>query len=309
MSLLLIVLGIVLRADDSAAGLCKKWGEPRQLGTLEKKDVGEASGMGFSRKYPGRLYWINDSGNKEFLYHSQRDGKDMKKIRLLETKFLDTEAMAVTDCGEEPCVIIADVGNLGHKKRDPVLHVFLEKDLNGESAKPFRKVKFTWPDGPHDVEAMAALPNGDILFITKELSLGTLVEPTLFTLTKGDWLTSVESQPPVAKDLGKLPVPKWLPDKGFLGTAVTDAAVNYEREVLGVLTYGALVEMPLEFVTKLRITHAWEAERDFATVPVKALTQQESMAYVPKGDEVMWASEFLPPKAPIYSISCERTGY
>lgn len=305
-TLAVFILGIVLHADDSAAGFCTKWSNPVSEGFLERKDVGEASGAAASLKYPGRVYWINDSGNKDFLYHSPASGKDMKKIRLVGTKFRDTEAMAVTHCGDEPCVIIADVGNNLGRTRDPELNIFLEKDLNQDSAKLHRKVKFTWGHGRHDVEAMAVLPSGDILFITKELSLGTMTEPTVFMLTKAEWSADGE---PVAKEFGKLPVPKWLPDKGFLGTAVTDAAVNYEREVLGVLTYAALVEMPLDKLSALKTPGAQEAGRDFSTVPIKALTQQEAMFYPPKSTRVVWTSEFFPPRTPVLALDCERTGY
>ncbi len=257
--------------------------------------------------FPGRLYWVNDSGNKSLLFHSKINGKDIKKINISDAEFRDTEALAIAPCGEDSCLIVGDVGNNKLKTRDSELYLFKEKDLKGDKAKPFRKVKFTFPDGPHDVEAMTVLPEGDLIFITKETSLMGGTEPYVFMLPKAEWLEG--AGPFVAREIGKLPIGKLLPDKGFLGTAVTDAAVSTAREVLGVLTYAAIVEIPLENIKNFKQAQLWERDKDYALVPIKTLNQMETLTYLPKADRLVWSSEFHPPATPIYHITCERTDY
>lgn len=295
--LIFTLLSFHLASHAEEGRFCKKWSEIKHEGVLEKKDVAEASGVAASLKFPDRIYWINDSGNEPAIFYSKVNGKNMKKIKLVDASFRDTESMAITMCGEEPCLIIGDTGNNAGKPREPQLNIFYEKDLTKDKAKPFRKVKFNYPDGTHDVEAMAALPDGDLIFITKEVSLLGEPEAKVFALSKSNWLEGTGDL--TARAFGRFPTGKWLPDKGFLGTAVTDAAVNTQRNVLGILTYSALIEIPLEKLTK--------SETEFALVPIKNLNQQEAMTYLPKKDVVVWTSEFFPPKTPIYSIECERT--
>lgn len=302
-----MLLGFLLQAGASSATFCKKWSTPKTEGVLERKFVPEASGVAASVEFPGRIYWVNDSGNTSQIFHGKINGNEFKKIGISDATFRDTEAMTTAECGADLCLIVGDIGNNKLKKRASELYIFKEKDLTGDKAKPFRKVKFTYPDGEHDAEAMATLPNGDLIFITKETSLMSGQEPTLFMLPKSDWLEGTGEF--VARDLGQLPMGKLLPDKGFLGTAVTDAAVNLEREVLGVLTYAALVEIPLEKIKGFKIPQLWERDRDFALVPIKSLNQQETMTYLPKSPRVVWSTEFFPPSIPIYQMECERTGY
>lgn len=294
-----LALSILLHAKTTEAKFCKTWSAPKSEGMLDRKFVPEASGLAASVKFPGRYYWVNDSGNKDRLYQSSINGTGIKTIPLKDTKFRDTEALSVAPCGEDSCVLVGDVGNNSGKKRNPAVYVFKESELEGSTATPFRKVEFTYPDGPHDVEAMAVLPDGQLILITKELSLMNSAEPAIFALTKSEWLEG--SGTPEAKRIGTLPIRQWLPDRGFLGTAVTDIAVNSARGVLGVLTYAALVETPIE---KLG-----QRDAEFSLVPVKALKQQETLTYDLKGERVIWSSEFLPPSAPIFSMMCERTDF
>lgn len=307
LSALCLCLIFLLQSAAAQAKLCRNWGDVKTEGTLDRKSLPEASGLGVSLRYPGRYYWVNDSGNKDVLYHTSISGKNLKAIKLTGTRFRDTEALTVTNCGDDSCLIVGDTGNNNLKKRNAVLWIFKEKDLDVENAKLFRKVEFTFPGGEYDVEAMTALPDGRLLFITKEMTLDNLANPRLFVLEKSQWLEGTGF--PEAKKIGVLPIKQWLPDKGFLGQAVTDAAYNSERDVIGLLTYSALVETPLPKLKDFNEARVWREGDDYSLVPIKALNQQEAMAYDHKGNRVIWSSEFLPPDTPIYSLTCERAEY
>lgn len=302
----LTLLLSLLHSDVLWAALCQDWEPPKSVGKLDRKAVAEASGLTPSRRWPGDVYWINDSGNKAELILSTADGKNWRKIEIEGPKFRDTEAMTSYDCGDgESCIIIGDVGDNKLKRKDVELTVIRESDISNKKVKPLHRFKFTYADGAHDVEAMAALPNGDLIFISKEITLMGALPARVYTLPKTEW-QSPGTHAPVAKTIGELPMNVWLEGKAFLATAVTDAAVNAKREVLGVLTYSGLIEIPLTKLNDLANAPGWKAGRDFAHVPMQSLSQQETVTYLTKEDRMLWTSEWYSPETPIFSMTCRR---
>ncbi len=294
---------LLLLPHLSHAGLCRKWSEVKTEGHLTRKFIPEASGLAVSRQFPERVYWINDSGNPADLIVTDRKGSNIQKINLQKKKFTDTEALAVADCDGKSCLIVADVGDNRKRRKNVELIIYLEQDLKPPRAKPFRRVKFMYSDGPKDVEAMVSSPKGDLLFITKEISLLSSAQSFVYQLPKKDWLHSGEKFL-IAKKLGALPIHKWLKDQSVLSAAVTDAAFNAQRSVLGILTYAALIEIKWEKMSNLELASMWTQDVDWALVPIESLDQQETLAYAPKEDRVMWSSEFFAPKTPIFSMTC-----
>ncbi len=302
----LTVLLLLLRPDSSLATLCQEWEPVKTVGKVHRKSIPEASGLTPSRRWPGHVFWINDSGNSAELILSHADGKDWKKIAVDGPKFRDTEALTHADCGGESCLIIGDIGDNKRRRQDVQLTIVRESDIKGDKVTPLHRVRFTYPGGAHDVEAMTALPNGDLIFISKEINLMGALPAKVFTLTKDEWQKPGATSP-VAKVLGALPIPMMMPGKAFLATAVTDAAVNTKRGVLGVLTYSGLLEIPLTKLNDLANAPGWKEGRDFANLPIESLAQQETVAYLPNDDRVIWTSEWFSPETPIFSMTCRRS--
>jgi hypothetical protein len=50
----------------------------------------------------------------------------------------------------------------------------------------------------------------------------------------------------------------------------------------------------------------WKINRDYTVVNLQPLSQQESITYLPEKDQILWSTEYLPPNAPVYSMTCER---
>lgn len=301
----LTVYLLLLYSTNTWAGLCQQWDASVKTGKMDRKSVPEASGLTASRRWPGDVFWINDSGNNAELILSHADGKNWRKISVEGPKFRDSEALTSADCDGEPCLIVGDVGDNSMKRKNVELTVIREIDIKKGKVTPLRRFKFTYPDGAHDVEAMTALPNGDLLFITKEIALMDAMPAKVFLLSKKDW-QNPGPQPPVAKEFGSLPMDVWLAGKAFLATAVTDAAVNTRRGVLGVLTYSGLIEIPLTKLNDLANAAGWKIDQDFAHVPIQSVAQQETVTYLEKDDRVIWTSEWYSPETPIFSMTCRR---
>lgn len=303
---LLPLLALLLHPDIGAAKLCQDWGEAKAVGHLARKKVPEASGLTYSRRWPGHLYWVNDSGNKPELILSNHAGNNMKVIKVAGGKFRDAEALTSTTCDDgESCLVIADVGDNGRKRKQVELIVIREKDISGDEVAPYRRIKFQYSDGPHDVEAVAALPNGDLLMITKEHTLMRALPAQIYSLPRADW-QNPRARDLTAKLLGTLPIDVWLPEKVFLASAITDAAVNQKRQVLGILLYSTMLEIPLTKLNDLSAASKWTKGKDFAIVPLQNLSQQETVAYPDKEDRVIWSSEWFGSETPIFSMTCLR---
>lgn len=304
----LTALFTLLHSADGHAAFCAKWDEPKKVGELRRKILPEASGVATSTLFPGRVYWINDSGSKPIVYFSQLDGKGGGKAELKIESIRDAESLTVAPCGAESCLIVGDTGDNSRRRKNVLLSLFKEADLKESgSVKPQRQLKVKYPDGPHDVEAMTALPNGDLLFISKEVTLSDAANAHVFVLTKEEWIDATSDDTLVAKETGTLPVSRWLEGKTFLGAAVTDAAVNTERAVLGVLTYSALVEIPIGKLQDIGNVAQWNPDADYKIVPIKNLIQQETLTYLKNPDRALWSSEAnTKDPAPIYSMTCKE---
>lgn len=304
----LTALFTLLHSADVHAAFCAKWDEPKKVGELGRKILPEASGVAASILFPGRVYWINDSGSKPVVYFSQLDGKGAGKSELKIESLRDAEALAVASCGTESCLIVGDTGDNSRRRKNALLSLFKETDLKESgAAKPQRQLKVKYPDGPHDVEAMTALPNGDLLFISKEVTLSDAANAHVFVIAKEDWVDAQSGDTLVAKETGTLPVSRWLEGKTFLGAAVTDASVNSERSVLGVLTYSALVEIPLSKLQDIGNVAQWNQDTDYKIVPIRNLNQQETLTYLKNPDRALWSSEAgAKEPAPIYTLTCKE---
>ncbi|MGE3684476.1 MAG: hypothetical protein AB7G93_22385 [Bdellovibrionales bacterium] len=300
-----ILLLILLHHAGGLAQLCREWGEPKLQGQLPFHPLREASGLVLSRSVPDRYYWINDSGDNGRLHFTRPDGKGAHTVEVTGFKPHDPEALSLTRCDGNACIVIADIGdNRGRRKTIELVFVKEQKEF-GKTAPVHKRLKLRYPDGAHDAEGLAFLPNGDLIIASKELSLFPLrsAVTSLYTLSASR-IENAGRGVQTLRKLGGIPLPDWLPEDGVLGQAVSDMAVNFKRQVLGLLTYNRAVEIPLARLSELGRARNWKRDRDFSVVPVKTLTQQEALAYNPNVDQIIWSTEFLSLEAPIFSMTC-----
>lgn len=299
-----VCVTLLIFVSPAWAAFCAHWEAGKEIGTLSPKDFREASGMAASASHPDRLYWANDGGGKPEFFYTNSLGKNTVRVKIEPNKPRDIEAVSMTVCPEGPCIALGDIGdNSGHREHVRVYFIPEQNDF-GASVRIKREIKLEYPDGPHDAEAMAFTPAGDFIIVTKEFKKPGVGPAQVFTIAHDEWIKGTADKSMRLKKLGEIELTKLIPDAFFLGHLVTDMAVNARRQVFVLLTYTHAIEIPL---TKIKdLSSEWKKDRDYALLPLEALNQQESVTYTLENDRILWSSEYLPPAAPIFSMTCAR---
>lgn len=140
----------------------------QDLGALRDPAVRELSGLARSHRYGDLLWGINDSGNAPVLV-AIRPGDGIRGQVLVEgAANTDWEDIASFEIDGAPYLAIADTGDNFSVRRSAAVILVPEPEPMAETVTPIRTVRFTWADGPRDVESMAVdILNDRILLADK----------------------------------------------------------------------------------------------------------------------------------------------
>ena len=134
-------------------------------GLVRLADVSEASGLALSRRTPGRLWSINDSG-EPVLFALNGRGQVTARVRVSGAEVEDWEAVAASPCAAGLCLYIGDIGdNQASRKRITVYR--LPEPAGGESVAVADAFHAVYPDGAQDAETLLVTPEGAMLIVTK----------------------------------------------------------------------------------------------------------------------------------------------
>jgi len=268
-----ICLGLLLLLLDSTihAQVCRQWKEASHIGDLQAI-LQEASGVAASRKFPGRLYHINDSGDTGRFYITRLDGKETRPINVAGFDPVDAEALSLGPCpgGGGSCLFLGDIGDNDRNRKSIEIVVVDEIEAFPQTVKVRKRLTLRYPDGPHDAESLAVHPDGTIYILVKERPARMFkADPNLATQT----LTPVTTLDPGGKP--------------------TDMAFSDDGSRLLVLTYVDAVEYTDNF------QHEQKIKLNF-------LQQQESVAYLPGSRSFIYTTERLMPLLPqwIMRVDC-----
>lgn len=200
----------------------------RQPGILSAGRVRESSGITPSRRYPGKFWTLNDSGNPATLFLVDTTGKVSGFSRLLGTQNDDWEALTGAPCGAELCLYVGEIGD--NRQARPTVTIFRVLEPNPATLKAGAtrvrdSLLVRYPNGPADAEALVATSSGDLAIITK----GRSRPPDALWIPASAWAKPRT----VALSLGQLAVPTSL----LLLNLVTDAALSPDQNTLAVRTY------------------------------------------------------------------------
>jgi hypothetical protein len=170
------LLLVVLAGRLAAAQVTWKFERPttgRITGSFADGRLGESSGVAASRRMPGTLWTENDSGNAPLVYATDTTGASLGTFRIAGARDRDWEDIALGPCGTATCLYLADTGD--NRERQPFAWLYRVPEPILPAKHPRRivdtraaeAVRFRYPDGPHDVEAMWVAPNGDAHLVTK----------------------------------------------------------------------------------------------------------------------------------------------
>ena len=272
--------------------------------------VDEASGLTYSGRH-GDLLWthndnINDPGSMRrvtpFLYGIGPDGAARVRAEVAGVTQRDWEAVESTRLDDEDVLVVADSGDNRDSWPDYVLWFLAEPNPRDVAARvriaPDAVLRYRYPDGPADTEAMAVDTVGrQILLLTKRQD-----PPRLFTLplstrqsfdaTRGDGdrgrVQGAAVYPPrPSGPMGGL-VPtdpiNWLlsPLTGDQTSLPTDMSLSADGHLLAVLTYASLYF----FRREAGQTWAEAIRRPVASRSLPRIDQWEGLALSPDGHHV-----------------------
>lgn len=204
--------------------------------------LAEISGIARSLGHPGQFWVHNDSGTEPSLYLIDADGKTLAQRRIDHAQSRDWEDIASFALGGVSGLLIADTGDNGGIRED--VSLFAVREPAPESANQALAIawqlRFRWPDGPRDVEAVAIDPQTEqILLISKKR-----VPAELWSLPLPAWHSDA-SQHPTPQRIGALSgIDQPAPDNTSKATPtdryraqITAADIDPTGRWLAVLTY------------------------------------------------------------------------
>ncbi len=148
-------------AQQREAAACQPAGSLVPLSGLS-----EASGLAVSRRMPGRLWTHNDSGEPVVVAVDGR-GSVVGRVRLTGATVEDWEAIAVGPCGTASCLHVGDIGDNQADRKRITVYRLPEPDATNGSASVADVFHATYPDGPHDAEALLVGGDGRLYIVTK----------------------------------------------------------------------------------------------------------------------------------------------
>lgn len=182
--------------------------------------VDEASGIADSKANPGHIWVQQDSGNPNDLVLLSFSGSLAKKINIKPAHNRDWEDIVLANgpIAGKQYVYIADIGDNGLAATECFIYRFPEPVSSVDTVYEVEKIRFSYPDGAHDAEAMLVdNTSKDIYFITKQDAASRIYKLAYPQNTKGN---------NTAVLMGMLP---------FNG--VTSAAISPDEKELLIKTY------------------------------------------------------------------------
>jgi hypothetical protein len=260
-------------------------------GTLQSPDLKETSGLAVSAKNPGTLWVNNDSGDTARVFAVSPEGV-LRGISPLEgATAIDWEDIAIGPAppAKTPFLYVGDIGDNGAARPNIVVYRVAEPKVIGDgSTTPLTGVDaltFTYPDGPHDAEALMVDPrSGEIYIIIKQLAGGPAAvyrAPAGLTGGSTTMLTKV----------GEISLPR-----GPLVFAVTASDISRDGRVIGVRTYGGVRLWKL--APKQTVMGALAAKPCDGPIPLEP--QGESIGLKPDGRGYFTVSEGV--NAPLHQF-------
>ncbi len=139
--------------------------------TVRDPAIGEASGMVAGRVRPGITWIVNDSGNPPEVYGVNPKGVTKTVLVLDGVANRDWEGLAPgTDEAGRPTLWVGDIGDNDEQRRSIRVFEVEEPAGNGVLVVPAQKYELTYPDGPHNAEALLVDPSDQsLVIVTKEL--------------------------------------------------------------------------------------------------------------------------------------------
>ena len=223
-----VAAGLAPRGDQQASVWeLRRTTEPRRTGVFRHPGLDESSGVAASRRYPGILWTLNDSGHEALIFATDTLGRDHGAFQVSGAENRDWEAIALGPCATGDCLYIADTGDNGRNRKSVTIYRVAEPAIpaRGQQTRRAEALEIGYPRGRRDVEAAFVDTTGAVYLVSKEA-------PYAYRVSSDAWRAG---KAVTAEELQKLPIVS-----GSLGSQVTDAALAPSGNVVAVRTYLAI---------------------------------------------------------------------
>lgn len=274
---------LLLFFQAPAPAVCS-WGTPAEIGVLDPA-INESSGMAVSRRIPNRAYRHNDSGDTGRFFVMDLDGRNLKIVNVGGFAPADVEDMAVGPCDTATdCLFLADIGDNARRRMNLSLAIVRERPTFPAEVQPDYRVTLRYPDGPHDAEALAVHPDGDVYIATKGATTSRI-----YRLKREQWRTG--SGPQTMEAVVTMNLPGLLPNTLNIGRLITSMDIAPDGKRFLVLTYVEAEEFFFDLSKPIPEPATWKQGQHYRRIPVTTLEQQEAIAYLPDGKGFLYDTE------------------
>ena len=269
--------------------------EFQRVGELESDRLDEASGI---QAVPGNRFFLhNDEGTR--LYLTDATGRDLGPLKVTEAKNRDWEDITRIPSPDGPLLVIGDIGD-NHGRRKRVSLYFVREPAPGDESGELRvkhRLRFSYPDGPRDVESLAYDPAMERLLLLSKRDQ----PPRLYGLPLDLALWQHEME---AEFLGEVPgfrPPDQMdilknPGRGLWVSQPTGMDISPDGSVAAVITYRSL------YLFQRDGTEPWEEA--LRRQPVEVIgppgSHEEAVGFSLDGRSVYVTTERRP--APLYRL-------
>jgi hypothetical protein len=272
-------------------------------GTVASPDLDELSGLAASVRHPGALWAINDSGEPSLrLFALDTRGNLTGTFTVPELVPYDVEDLTVWHRPGEThdMLMAADIGDNvvregGAGRKHIILYGVEEPSPAQLHASPETRLAFTllltYPDRPHDAEALFVDPRSGVLYVFAKETFG----PSNF----------YRLAPPFGGGSRVLEMAGTLSvgTERFPGLMITAASIRPDGGMLAFRTYGSLVAFPRAAGASIESALGLPAR----ILPLPGERQGESLTFATDGLGVFTVSEGVAPRLHYTSVQCAST--
>ena len=251
--------------------------EPEGVAILSADLVEQPSGLAASVRNPGLYYVVSDVAGTAAVVVITEDGSHVATLTIDGMSAANAEALATGPCGvtESTCLFIGDIGD--HVGRpDVVVYRVAEPDLTEppDASLAADVLRYTYPDGPTDAEALLVDAAGRAVIISKAATRDGAIGSEATIVYRG------ETDGGRLDRVGELDLPEpENPVFAFIvGNVVTGADTLRDGRVI-VRTYDEVLEY---YTSNQDADVAAFPEWDVRRVPTPSQIQSEAIAY--RGD-------------------------
>jgi hypothetical protein len=181
--------------------------------------ITESSGLALSIRHPHTVWTVNDSGDSARVFAVDTNTGKTVGVHTFDADVRDVEALAITPQGQ---MLVADIGD-NESARKFVRVFWFDEPALGTTSGAWASWELSYPDGPHNAEALAVDPtSGRILVVTKEVPGGIYALPASPSRRGLNRLTRVGTAPGMATDAVFLPDGSGLAVRTYTSLVVMD---------------------------------------------------------------------------------------